>query len=418
MRVVMLLLIVFLSFSGVAGQSVEKDFPNVFQVTVTNTLAAEREQVLVVVSPGQIKKAAGAFNPRAYVVMDGREEVASQYNQGDADQPGIVFVLDKMAPSASRQLTVRYARKGTQPRSYPRRAQAELSYKTGGAWKNREYVGGAFQNTDYLRVPPEHKDHSWFIRYEGPGWESDRVGYRFYLDQRNAADVFGKKTSAMVLQDVGQDGFDSYHNLQPWGMDVMKVGKSLGIGSIGALADGRVTRVEKTDSVDCRVVENGPVYSSLLTRYFGWRLAGSKHDVRSRLSIHAGTRLTHALLTFTNDPKEMVTGIVKDKKSKVMTSAGDERHWGYLATYGQQSLNDDNLGLVVFFAPDDGLGFDADEFSEYIKLRIRQGQAGYYFGAAWAGEPGGIQTEDEFLAYLERVSRELASPVRVAVSAR
>ena len=124
-----------------------------------------------------------------------------------------------------------------------------------GKFENREYIGGAFKNVDFLRVPPEHKDHSWFIRYEGPGWESDKVGYRFYLDQRNATDVFGKKIPDMVLQNVGLDGFDSYHNLQPWGMDVMKVGKSLGVGSIGSVVNGGAVRVEKTDSVNCRIVE-------------------------------------------------------------------------------------------------------------------------------------------------------------------
>jgi hypothetical protein len=414
-----LLVVVFLLGSiALSGQSMEKDYPESFQVAVTNPLAMERKQVLVVLTPGQIKAAARVFNERAFVVMDGKVEVASQYNRGDADQAGIVFILDKLGASESRQLTVRYDRGGTRTRNYVKRAQAELSYKTGGAWRSREYIGGAFQNTDYLRVPPEHKDHSWFIRYEGPGWESDRVGYRFYLDQRNAADVFGKKTPAMVLQNVGQDGFDSYHNPQPWGMDVMKVGKSLGIGSIGAMADGKVTRVEKTDSVDCRVVENGPVYASLLTRYFGWQVGNSKHDVRSRLSIHGGTRLTHAMLSFTNAPALMVTGIVKDNNARLLTNAGDAKHWAYLATYGQQSLNSDNLGLVVFFKPGDVVEVGGDEFSEFVKLKVKEGNAEYYYGAAWIGEPGGIQDERQFLAYLGQVSQELAMPVQVRVKAK
>ena len=88
-----------------------------------------------------------------------------------------------------------------------------------------------------LRVPPEHTDHSWFIRYEGPGWESDLVGYRFYLDWRNATDIFGKKDHRYgACKDVGQDGFDSYHEPADWGMDVLKVGESLGIGALGLLA--------------------------------------------------------------------------------------------------------------------------------------------------------------------------------------
>jgi len=416
MKPVLLAIALLSAWSVSKAQSIEKQFPESFQVTVSNPLATVRGHVLVVLNPSQIKAVAPAFNAQAFVVIDGQMEVPSQYNEGDMDHAGIVFVLDKLAASESRRLMVRYDCKTTRARSYTKRTQTELSHKTGGEWKNRKYIGGAFHNTDYLRVPAEHKDHSWFVRYEGPGWESDKVGYRFYLDQRNAVDVFGKKTTAMILQEVGQDGFESYHNPQPWGMDVMKVDKSLGLGSIGALADGKVTRVEKTDSVDCRVVENGPVFSSLLTRYSGWQVGSDKHDLRSRLSIHAGTRLTHELLTFTHAPAMLVTGIVKDKTAKLFTSSGDAQHWAYLATYGPQSLNSDNLGLVIFFKPADAGGFATDEYSEFVKLKVTDGNAEYYFAAAWAGEPGGIQDESQFLAYINQVSAELSAPVKVKVT--
>ena len=33
----------------------------------------------------------------------------------------------------------------------------------------------------------------------------------------------------MVLQDVGQDGYDSYHEMADWGMDVLKVGDAAGV---------------------------------------------------------------------------------------------------------------------------------------------------------------------------------------------
>jgi hypothetical protein len=81
-------------------------------------------------------------------------------------------------------------------------------------------------------LPGSFKDHSYYIKYEGAGWESDKVAYRFYLDQRNALDAFGKKTPGIILPAVGVDGYDNYHKMAVWGMDDMEVGKSLGIGSI------------------------------------------------------------------------------------------------------------------------------------------------------------------------------------------
>ncbi len=116
----------------------------------------------------------------------------------DRSGEGLYFVIDKM--EAHQELIFALQPISGKRPEYTKRTQAELSHKTGGQFVNREYAGGSFQNVEYLRVPPEHKDHSWFIRYEGPGWESDKVGYRFYLDQRNATDVFGKLTTDMVLQ--------------------------------------------------------------------------------------------------------------------------------------------------------------------------------------------------------------------------
>lgn len=412
-----LLVLMLFATGNLFAQQLDTDFPRTFRVKITNTQTDARENTLVVLSPEQISKVAGQFNAKAFVVTDGGKEISSQYNAHDKDNAGIVFVLEKLAPSESRNIIVRYNPSGTKLHTYPKQTQAELSRKTGGEWKGREYMGGTFQNVDYLRVPPEHKDHSWFIRYEGPGWESDKVGYRFYLDQRNAADVFGKKTPEPVLQNVGLDGFDSYHNPQPWGMDVMKVGKSLGIGSIGAQVDGKTIRVEKTDSVSCRIIENGAVYSSLLTNYSGWLVGAKKHDVQSRISIHAGTRLTHQQLTLTNNATSLVTGIVKDTNAKLFTDKGSAQQWAYLATYGKQSLNADELGLAVLVKPTSLTAFAEDEFSHIAQLNVTQGKLDYYYLAAWIGEPGGIADEKQFLDYVTRVAKELAHPVKVVLTA-
>jgi hypothetical protein len=396
------------------AQDLSMQFPLSFHVKVSNPMNASRQEVFVFVPESNLPK---NFNDKAFVVLDNGKEIASQFNTKDVDYKGIVLVLPEMTANESRSLEVRYAKSGEIKREYTKRTQAELSYKTGGEWKGREYIGGTFKNTDFLRVPPEHKDHSWFLRYEGPGWESDKVGYRFYLDQRNASDVYGKLTTDMVLQQVGLDGFESYHHMQPWGMDVMKVGKSLGIGSIGAMADGKITRVEKTDSVTSRITENGNVYSSILTNYYGWKIGEKKHNLQSRITIHAGTRLTHQFLTLTNNPENICTGIVKDKKAVLLSSKGDASNFGYLATYGKQSLNGDGdeLGLAVFFKATDATEFTEDEFSHIIKLKPTSGKVEYYFLGAWVLEPNGIKDQQQFESYLKKTASELASPVKIEV---
>jgi hypothetical protein len=390
----------------------EKLFPEAFTVSVKNTLSSGRRDAMVFIPAKDLRQ---DFNSRAFLVMDDGKEVASQFNTTDTDYHGIVLVLDSLAPGETRTLTVRYAKTGEVPRPYTRRTQAELSHKVGGVWKDREYIGGTFQNVDYLRVPPEHKDHSWFIRYEGPGWESDKVGYRFYLDQRNAVDVFGKTTTDVVLQLAGQDGFDSYHELQPWGMDVLKVAKSLGVGSIAYL-DTAAVRIEKTDSVTCRIAENGVVYASVLTQYYGWDTGHGKTDLTSRLSIHGGTRATHHRITLNDSIDNLCTGLIRDAKAGLWKSAGDDTHYGYLATYGKQSLNNDNLGIAILFRARDGVEFTQDAYSHIVKLKPVQGNVDYFFLAAWEGEPNGIKTEEQFIQYLNQLTTELANPLDVRVN--
>ncbi|MCJ8167026.1 DUF4861 domain-containing protein [Pontibacter sp. E15-1] len=412
----LLLLLALWQTGSLLAQNLKKQFPKSFTVTVSNPLGQQREEAMVYMAEEEIRKQAPAFNPQAFVVLDGRNEIASQYNLHDPQHRGIVLVLGQLAPKASRTLTVRYNEKGTAPRAYNKRTQAELSRKVGGAFQNRKYIGGTFENVDSLRVPDEHTDHSYFIRYEGPGWESDKVGYRFYLDWRNGTDVFGKKTKDMVLQQVGQDGFDSYHEEQPWGMDVLKVGKALGVGTLAMFHGGQANRVAETDSMISVIRENGDMFSAIQTTYYGWKVAGMTMDVQSLLSIHAGSRLTHHQVRVTGaTPQNLSTGLNKDKKATLHTSPGTDKAWGYMASYGKQSLNGDgdNLGIAVLFRPRDLLEFTEDSNSHVVMLKPADNQVEYYFLAAWELEPDGIKTEEQFMQYLQKTAQELAQPVLV-----
>lgn len=317
-----------------------------------------------------------------------------------------------------KKIDIRFSKSGQKIREYTKKTQAELSIKMGGKFiknedGNPEYEGGEFNNVQFLRVPPQHTDHTFFIRYEGPGWESDKVGYRFYLDWRNATDIFGKKNPEMVLQNVGQDGFDSYHEMSDWGMDVLKVAESLGIGSIGMWHENRAERVNKTDSITCEIVLNGPVLSLIQTNYFGWQVGNGKYQLSSELSIHGGSRLTKQELKVTNNPDNFCTGIVKLPEAHILKPDFEPQKWSYLATYGQQSLVPDGLGMAILFRAADLIKITEDEYSHVVVLKPEQGSLTYYFLAAWEQEPNGITNEKQFREYLANVIQKLDSPITV-----
>lgn len=384
------------------------------QLTIENPLAQDRTDVVVEISVDSLQAWFPTLSLSNMKLMTGEELIPFQLN--DPDQDGQADELALMLDLAAQQQTVVSLAPLAEGESLPefkKRTQAEIAHKVGGHWEDRKYIGGEFKNVDGLAVPPEHTDHSHFIRYEGPGWESDLVGYRFYLDWRNATDIFGKKTTEMVLQDVGLDGFDSYHEPADWGMDVLKVGLSLGIGAPGFWQGDSALRVETTDSINCQVAENGAVESMIRTIYYGWQAGGKSTNLTSSLSIQAGSRLTRHDLALSTALPNLCTGIVKHENAELLQ--GEKGDWAYLATWGQQSLADDHLGMAILYRKADDVNTTADEHSHVVVFNTERTALTYYFLAAWEQEPSGFQTKEEFISYLDQQLAELNAPAAVTL---
>ncbi|MBN1406614.1 MAG: DUF4861 domain-containing protein [Calditrichaceae bacterium] len=408
------LIFIVIVFTACTQDPIVKEYPKAFDVTLDNSQGPDRVDEVITLDAADIKVKHSEFNPLAFVVLDGNKELASQVNDVDSDHEAdqIVFVCDLKA-NQIKNITIRYSAEGTNLHEYPVRTQAEISHKVGGKFVNRVYEGGAFQNVEYLEVPPEHNDHSWFIRYEGPGWESDKVGYRFYLDWRNATDIFGKRTHEMVLQDVGLDGFDSYHEMSDWGMDILKVGDSFGIGTWGMWAAGKAHRVAETDQVVCTITVNGPVQSKIRTNYDGWNVSETKYNLVSTLTINAGSRLTRNELEINGTPENLCTGIVKLDSTEVIKSDSQDGKWQYFSTWGRQSLNNDNLGMAIFYKQSDLISLAEDNLNHLIILKPADGKVSYYFAAAWEKEPNGITTKKQFINYLDDTIQRLDVPIGI-----
>lgn len=417
MKTTLFSMLILLAFSCQQNHPLQKEYPQSIEITLTNPSALIRTDALVDMPLPLIQDKYTDFNPHAFVVINNGEEVASQIVDMDADgtPDKLQFLCDLQADEV-KNVNILYAVDGKKNREYTKRTQAEISHKTGGEWVKREYIGGSFQNTDYLSVPPEHTDHSWFIRYEGPGWESDKVGYRLYLDWRNAVDIFGKKTTEMVLQNVGGDGFDSYHEMNDWGMDILKVGGSLGIGSIAMWISDSARRIEKTDSLSCRIVANGVIQSIVKTNYSGWQINDQKYNLTSLLTINAGSRLTRCDLIMDKNPDNLCTGIVKHDSAVVITSGEIAGEWQYVATYGRQSLNNDNLGMAVLYKKSDMNQLAEDKHSYVVVLKPTNGSLSYYYLAAWQAEPDGVLNKEEFIKYLEDTVAELNNPISMSAN--
>lgn len=386
-----------------------------FQINIENNSAFARIDELIELSVTDIKAKYPDFNENNFAVYDGEIEIPYQISFNEKVDK-ILFVCNLEA-NKTKSLEVKYE-SGEMKREYKSRVFAGLAPKKGNVYYGGKFRGAEFEFVDKYKVPAIHKDHDALFKCEGPTWESDKVGYRFYLDWRNATDIFGKKTSELVLKEVGKHDTvasdDSYHRMQEWGMDVFKVGSTLGIGSIAMMNEGKVNMVAKTDSNFYELLSNGPVQSEFKTTYSGWEVGKNKYELESFISINAGSRFTKQELIINNNAENLATGLAKYKGTNFIekkTPGG----WSYIALYGAQTLVDENdkLGIALFYNEKDLIELTEDEINYVVVLKPVEGKVTYYYCAAWEQEPNGITNESDFINYLNNELEKMNNPVKV-----
>ena len=210
-------------------------------------------------------------------------------------------------------------------------------------------------------MPVNHKPNDFtkqpipYYQSEGPTWENDKVGFRIYLDTRNAKDIFGKTTSAIVLDTVGSYGDKYYHHLDPrWGMDILKVGKSLGAGSLAIKLSGldkKDTLIRlggnTVDQTMYELVKNDAAEAVIRLHYKNWKVLNRVYNLTEEISIKPGAYYYESKVTLNGlkGDEKLVSGIVNFKASQFNTlNSGD--NW-VLYTHDKQSERNDYLGMAI-----------------------------------------------------------------------
>jgi hypothetical protein len=262
------------------------------------------------------------------------------------------------------------------------RTNIRMARTDGESWNE---LTEAERDPDHLGqiMPPVYQS-------EGPMWENENVGFRLYFDERNGIDIFGKRTNEMVLDRVGID--ENYHELQDWGMDVLKVGNSLGAGSIGLMIGDSVYRLGDAARERFAILEEGPDRSRFRLDYDGWEVAGRSLDLDWEIGIEAGTYAYTSTVTITGlrGDEDLLTGIVNLHSDRVYTEERGDRFVMY--THGPQAELDHVLGMAVSADAEAVLGtgefMPEDEpigSTYYVRLKLADGQpTSYRFTAGWA----------------------------------
>ncbi len=376
------------------------------------------KDALITIPISSIIKKYPDFNEKAFTVFDRKKEIPSQTEDinGDEKADNVLIVVDFIR-GEEKKISLQYDKLAVIKKEFKKRTHAELSVKTDYILENGFYTKGKFNSVKNSTVPVNHFAHNALYKYEGPGWESEKVAYRFYLDSRNRNDIFGKKVDDLVLNVVGindlvSDSKESYTKMCDWGMDIFKVGESLGIGSIAIWDNTQVNTISNTETTTCKITNDGIIKSNVLTTYKNTKVGKSQFDISSLISISAGSRLTREDLTI-SDPSQLIcTGIAKHAECSLILDK-ENYEWGYIATYGKQSLAYDNLGLAIFYKKSN-LVKNTEDILNYISvLKPVDGNLTYYFGSAWENEKNGIHNKIEFIEYLDKTISELSHPISI-----
>jgi hypothetical protein len=253
---------------------------------------------------------------------------------------------------------------------------------------------------------------------EGPAWENDKVGFRLYFDVRNGKDIWGKLVPQMVLDEVGADTAKNYHKIADWGMDVLKVGKSLGAGSL-ALSVGTVNgrdsliRLGGTNMgpITYEKISDGPLRAVFRLHYPSWKIPGYDQPVQltEEISIWGGIYGYESKVTIKNAPanSKLVVGIVNlySKESHTMDSDGAK----VLYTYDAQTENKDSLGMAVMVSADQFSSFittpntGTDILNTYaVSVIPKNGNLVYRFYAGWEKSDAQFKSGKGFAEYLKK----------------
>ena len=374
----MKLLRLFLLVLLVAGSALAEPHLKVIKIAVTNSSAEDRPEADITLSIAELRKVAPDFYAGSQIVTATdastveedaavlkATELPSQIDDLDGDHKPdeLAFQVD-LRPHQTRIVTIAYG-------------PADRIFRLRG---------------DY----PPRTDALFNTKIDGMGWESDRIAFRLYFDQRNAIDIYGK-TRPMLLLDRFQTPGYIYHNASPDGRDIYLVADAIGAGAVAGWIDGAAARVADVADRKWRIISTGPVRAIAELDYNGWTVAGKTLSVKSRIEMWAGERgFTQTITSADAGDFVFATGLTRQQNIPELRSAPtDNGPW--VAMWGQQVvepanqaaspiLKGTNLGLAVIMAPGTAASANQDSKDYLLTFPLKNQAASWYTMAAWDQE--------------------------------
>lgn len=386
------ILALFVFSSGCSFPGKRKDVPKI-EMIVENPLSIKRTDEFVVLKVAMLKEEAPDFSPNTFIVLDvnSNQDIPHQLDDMDNDGEGdeIAMILD-MEPGEKKNIVIRYAPEG------------------------RPVVLG-YKRRTRTAVHPE---------YEGIGWESELIAYRVYPDYRNSISVFGKQEQGLSLDKYAASvSGRGYNYLEPWGVNVLEGGGSVGCGGFGIWYKNGLIKPISTKPGDAvsgytRVLADGPIRSAAQVIFKNWRIGDQTLKVTATYSIFAGQRWTRNQIKIegADSPVKIAAGLTKSLAAKLTR---DEKN-GFFFTWGPQSHRSppDNLGMALIYPSESFDSFyEDDKTGAYLSV-LNPGtdnEIAYWSQAVWNRGDIGVREANQFADLVSSVTQRIKNPLTVTI---
>ncbi len=214
--------------------------------------------------------------------------------------------------------------------------------------------------------------HKYFGELEGPAWENKYNAMRYYADNgnRNSVDIVGKYKYDPILHYADSANFE-LHADHTWGGDIFKAGNCRGLGGFNLFDNGTWINPalgENLDSMTITVKDSSVQTPSIIVKYWGLSVNGSKNNLEWTIATKQDIRPTYCDLTITGNYSGKVVVCLRKYVNAGVTLVKDPNK-ALLATLGKQA------GIVETYTDSCLLAVYADKkyFSSFSDDSINYG---------------------------------------------
>jgi hypothetical protein len=233
------------------------------------------------------------------------------------------------------------------------------------------------------------------LGHHGPAIENPWYGLRLYFSKKTAVDVYSKAQRRMELREK-QWYPSKKEQLDGWGADYYKVGKSVGLGGVKLWDDGQIMDLHPVsrrvasvkhygDSASMRMVSEGVPYK------------GRKVDISVLVTVFADRRVTKVEAScISGEDVQFVTGINYFDNLEIKKTEQ------YIATWGihpeDVAAEKVEVGAAIFIPQ--GIDLKTQKFeNQYIMISDLRKNLKFRITSANKREAG-IHTMDDFIDLL------------------